>query len=249
MNKYLRFLWFFLLIIPSLATYSQCVPGNYIKPGIYPDSASGFPPAVATYNYNLTVTVVVPKDTILFPLPRLPIDSIGVVQIQGLPSGFLARPNRPSGFWKGGTAGCMLISGKPTKQQVGKHPLLFKVVGYIGGIGLPIPYDVTFYSITVLDSAAYGIFSPAEYNALKLNAFPNPVRETLTLEFYSEKESSLSLLIYDMLGRLALSDNLTSSVGVNFHSVSTSKLSPGVYICRIIESAGQRASAIRFTKH
>lgn len=89
MKRILPLIFLFSLMTVIETSYAQCTPDPYVtKPGIYPDSASGFPPAVATYPYNLTITVVVPADTLIPPLPLLPIDSIGVTGVEGLPEGF-----------------------------------------------------------------------------------------------------------------------------------------------------------------
>lgn len=120
MKRILPLIFLFSLMTVIETSYAQCTPDPYVtKPGIYPDSASGFPPAVATYPYNLTITVVVPADTLIPPLPLLPIDSIGVTGVEGLPEGFQFLPSRPSGFWPGGTKGCALITGTPTKRKSG----------------------------------------------------------------------------------------------------------------------------------
>ena len=115
MKKYITLLIISFLVV-TLA-FGQCIPDpQYTLPGIYPDSATGFPPAVATYEYNFVITAIIPADTIVFPFPRMNIDSIGVAEITGMPEGFQAIPSRPSGFWLGGTSGCMLITGTPTEE-------------------------------------------------------------------------------------------------------------------------------------
>ncbi|MDP2423401.1 MAG: T9SS type A sorting domain-containing protein [Bacteroidales bacterium] len=246
MNKRLRILFLLALILPFSEASAQCTPGNYTRPGIYPDSASGFPPAVATYQYNLVVTAVIPVDT-LFGVVRVPIDSIGVVSVQGLPAGFTYKTNTHSGYWKGGTKGCLLITGKPTSQQIGKHPLVFEVVGYI--VGFQMPYNITYYSITVLDSVAYGIFSPSDQNDLMLSAFPNPFKEALTLQFHSETQANIDLFIYDVHGRLTVSEKVDVTAGDNWHTIDTYALRPGVYLCRLFDSARGMSSVIRLTKY
>ncbi|MBK6966455.1 MAG: hypothetical protein IPH20_21795 [Bacteroidales bacterium] len=102
------------------------------------------------------------------------VDSIGVVEVEGLPEGFQAIPSRASGFWLGGTSGCMLITGTPTELQVGVYPLTFSLVGYMGGLGLPIPYTIDYYSITVLPASAFGIDDPGVHGNIRMKAFPNP---------------------------------------------------------------------------
>lgn len=229
---------------------AQCVPNAaYTAPGIYPDSASGFPPAVATYEYNLVITAVIPADTILFPFPQLPIDSIGVKSITGLPEGFEALPNRPSGFWHGGTSGCMLITGTPGHDQVGHYPLIIKVDGYMGGLGYPFPHEITFYSITVFDSTAYGITSSETASNIRLAAYPNPFTNKIMLEFYAFESGLYDLLIYNTDSRLIQKETIKAVKGKTIHETDGSHLKPGIYICRLMHRERKISTAIKLVKY
>ncbi len=227
----------FILTLMVKGLLAQCTPDPYItKPGIYPDSASGFPPAVATYPYNLTITVVVPADTLIPPLPLLPIDSIGVTGVEGLPQGFQFLPSRPSGFWPGGTKGCALITGTPSKNQVGDYPLVFHVVGYIAN--LPFPYDITFYSIKVLDSTHYGIDEPDQLTRFDVNR-PNPVGP-VQLTIVSQKPGRFCLQLINVNGLQVFSETLNVETGDNHFSLQTGKLAQGIYLLTLKEARGER---------
>jgi hypothetical protein len=237
------------LSLSSLA-HGQCVPNAaYNTPGIYPDSASGFPPAVATYEYNLVITAVIPFDTIVFPLPRLPVDSIGMSSITGLPAGFEAIPNRPSGYWLGGTSGCMLITGTPAHDQVGHYPLVIEVVGYMGGLGFPFPYEITFYSITILDSTAYGIRSPQHSVFSNISVYPNPFSSDLNLTFYTQEPGSYDCLIYDSMSRLLVAESIQVVAGNNAHRIDGSALKPGLYSCMIRHKSKNFSSVVKLLKY
>jgi hypothetical protein len=241
-----------LLILKTIiisGVYGQCEPNPaYVLPGIYPDSATGFPPAVATYEYNLVITAVIPADTIVFPFPRLPIDSIGVHAIIGLPEGFEAIPNRPSGYWLGGTSGCMLITGTATQAQVGEYPLTIQAVGYMGGINLPYAYEITYYSIIVLDSTTFGIPDLAN-NKLGLKVFPNPVSGLFFIEFFSPEPGEYQCLIYDNLNRIQLSETFIATTGKISYRLDGSFLKPGLYFCVIRQKHKNILSAIKLVKY
>ncbi|KAF5040495.1 hypothetical protein DSECCO2_532870 [anaerobic digester metagenome] len=236
----------FSLIYTSLS-YGQCIPDpKYTQPGIYPDSATGLPPAVATYEYNAVFTAVIPADTIVSPFPVMTIDSIGVALITGLPEGFQAIPNRPSGYWPGGTSGCMLITGNPTESQTGVYPLSITVVGYMGGLGLPFPYEITYYSLTILPASAYGIDD--KVNALRLQAFPNPFTGMISLTFYAREKGIYSCRILDATGRLLQTQTLDVIPGENTGLVDGSTLAPGIYFCALSRKDGKDFSIIRLIK-
>lgn len=248
MKKYLTLIFFNLFLI--VLTSGQCVPDPaYTLPGIYPDSATGFPPAIATYEYNFTVTAIIPADTIVFPFPRMDIDSIGVVEVAGLPEGFQAIPSRPSGFWLGGTSGCMLITGTPTEAQVGVYPLTFTVVGYVGGLGLPIPYTIDYYSITVLPASAYGINEQGVQGNIRMKAFPNPFSGTFDLEFYARESGNFQFLIYNTKGRLLKTETFIVPKGDNSHSIDASSLEPGIYFCSLRHTEKNYSALIKLVKY
>lgn len=237
---------FFLLVLFFHATQlsAQCTPDPYVtKPGIYPDSAAGFPPAVATYPYNLTITVVVPADTLIPPLPLLPIDSIGVTSVEGLPEGFQFLPSRPSGFWPGGTKGCALITGTPSKSQVGTYPLVFHVVGYISN--LPFPYDVTFYSIKILDSSNYGIENSELIKHFTVHqTFPGA---PLNVSFNSSAAGKFEIQLLNVNGIPVYSEMLEVRSGENNFNLNPGKLARGVYLVILRDVRGQQALVRRIT--
>lgn len=246
-----RFLIFLTLVLMfPVLLHAQCQPDpQYTQPGIYPDSATGFPPAVATYEYNFVITAIIPVDTIVFPFPRMNIDSIGVAEITGMPEGFQAIPSRPSGYWLGGTSGCMLITGTPTEAQVGVYPLSITVVGYMGGLGLPIPYTIDYYSITVLPAASYGIDEAGVFGNISLKAFPNPFTGKFNLEFYAQSAGNFECLIYDSRGRLLKSETISTDTGNQSYSIDGSDLEPGIYFCRLSHTRENLSAVIRLIKH
>lgn len=237
MKRILALIFLLSLMITFETSYAQCTPDPYVtKPGIYPDSASGFPPAVATYPYNLTITIVVPADTLIPPLPLLPIDSIGVTGVEGLPEGFQFLPSRPSGFWPGGTKGCALITGTPSKAQVGDYPLVFHVVGYISN--LPFPYDITFYSIKVLDSTHYGIDDNVNKFSLEINQpFPNGQVEMF---IFSPTSGSYRVQLYNISGLKVYSENLYLNAGESHFSIAPGRLPKGIYLITLSEAGGSQ---------
>lgn len=244
---------FTLLIAGLIGTgfaYGQCTPDpQYKLPGIYPDSATGVPPAFATYEYSMVFTAVIPYDTILPPLPnKIKIDSIGVLEVLGLPEGFTAQPSTASGFWHGGTSGCMLISGTPTESQVGTYPLQFKLAGYAGSFGIPIPYTIDFYSLTVYSAEAYGINDKSR-NPLSLSAQPNPFAENTTLTFRPAGNGIYDIAVYDLMGRLLSRDQAVATAGGTIYHPLTGNLPPGTYFCVVRNRETRQASTLRLVKN
>lgn len=106
----------FLLLIPVAATAQVCQPDtSFTQGGIYPDS---LPPACVGIPYQTTITLVVPVDTtVAFPpfgTFTLPIDSIVLDDVIGLPAGFTYGCNPGNCSLLGGTTGCVGLSGTAT---------------------------------------------------------------------------------------------------------------------------------------
>lgn len=248
MKKSLLLLLFTALIASK--GFAQCQPDtNFVRPAIYPDSATGLLPAYATYAYHMVITAVIPADTVFFGSLR-PVDSIGVLQVTGLPAGFTAVTNSPSNFWHGGKTGCMLISGTPTKQQVGNFPLLIKLAGYIRSLPLPLHFDLTAYSIKVLDSAAYsGIDEQRFSNNAVLKILPNPFGNSFTLQINTSAPENFDLLIYDVNSRLIRTESVESNEGLNHFTFDSAALRPGVYFCRLRKANGVLSGSAKMIKY
>lgn len=70
--------------------------------------------------------------------------------------------------------------------------------------------------------------------------FPNPFSESATLEFYSEKESEVSVLVYDVDGRLLRQKMLGNCPsGVNRFPLNRDGLRQGIYFYRIGATTGE----------
>ncbi len=222
-------LLFVSLISVSIA-FGQCEPNPYYSaPGIYPDSAAGLPPAVATHEYNFVITAIIPADTTVAPFPTFAIDSIGVTEITGLPEGFQALPNSPSGFWHGGSRGCLLITGTATPEQVGVYPLRFTVVGYMGGLGIPFPYEITYYSLTVLDAGTWGMDELSGNGSFGVRIYPNPASGEFSMQCIVAETGSYLLDIYALNNQLVLNRTLFLRQGENTIRMDIPGLNPGIY--------------------
>ena len=78
----------FLLVLFSPLTLAQvCTPDpQYTAPGIYPDSATGFAPAIQCTYYAQLITNIVPPDTTSSGI-TCTIDSVVLDDVIGLPPG------------------------------------------------------------------------------------------------------------------------------------------------------------------
>ncbi len=129
-----------MLFFPALSFGQICMPDtSFTDPGFYPDS---LPPACVNIPYSTTLTVVVPQDTTVALPPfgtfTLPIDSVVLDDIIGLPASFSYGCNPGNCVIPGASTGCVGISGTSSAADTIdlEVALTFYVVSPIGPLTL-----------------------------------------------------------------------------------------------------------------
>lgn len=247
-------LFFAATLITAASATAQCTPDpQYTDPGVYPDSATGFPNACVAELYDLTITNVVPVDTttLIGPFPvTLTFDSAVVVNVAGLPPGFTYScydaqntTSPPDGCaFEGGTAGCITITGTPNAGDEGVYNLSIDVDVYLeGGTTPTTTQTVDYYSIEVLPAGACGV-GINEAAAANFRLFPNPVTESFTLNGLDNLDIE-TITIVDAAGQVVRSND---NVNVSSFNMNVSDLKEGVYFVRVGHNSS--TSVIRFVK-
>ena len=146
--------WLLLLILVWGASFPTlqaqvCTPDPaFTAPGTYPAT---IPAACAGNPYQTVITVVVPVDTVLtnpFPI-TVPIDSVVVSGIIGIPPGISFACGQPSCGFAGGTSGCVLVSGTPTTP--GSYDVDIVATYYVTFFGSPISFVDTAFDYYTLE--------------------------------------------------------------------------------------------------
>jgi len=224
-----------LIISGTILLNAQCTPDpQYTTPGIYPDTVTNLPHAIATIAYSTTITVVVPVDT-FYMGQVINIDSVGITSITGLPTtGFTYTPNTLNGYWHGGISGCVLISGTPTQVQIGTHHLTINTMTHV--LGFQIPNAVAGYKI-VIDSSSAGIANMnIEKFAVSQNS-PNPFSLKTTIEFTSPDAEVCQFTVYNLLGEVVYKQFVNAISGDNKIEFSAASLPSGIYMYQINNKA------------
>ncbi len=219
------------LFFAMLAVNAQpCTPGAYTTPGIYPDTTINLPQGAVTQSYQGVITAVVPSDTTIYGIPAT-IDSIGVTEIQGLPTGFTWAGSRPSNFILGGTTGCIGINGTPTAGQEGTYPLLIKILssGKLAGMPTTLPDTLNGYKIVILDQTHVSIVDSRQFSFGVSEMYPNPASTHVTIVVTNNKSSIVNVAIKDMLGRQVALSSHQVIAGENKLNINVSSLNEGVY--------------------
>ncbi|MEM7656273.1 MAG: T9SS type A sorting domain-containing protein [Bacteroidota bacterium] len=134
---------------------AQCMPdSSFTSPGIYPAT---LPNTCVDAFYETVITIVVPVDTTItnpFPI-TVPIDSIVLEEVIGMPPGLSYSCAPPSCGFLGGSTACASISGTPTTP--GTYPLDLSITVHVNTILGPIAFPDTlpaYYTIEVFPGVA-----------------------------------------------------------------------------------------------
>lgn len=106
------------------------------------------------------------------------------------------------------------------------------------------PYlaEVTRYNMAMLTAFANptsGVGVNEYPAALVAHVYPNPVANTLTVQYQLDKESPVSITVLDLTGRTVLSQpEALQSAGINHTSLDFTSLPIGMYLCQIRTAKG-----------
>ena len=73
-----------------------------------------------------------------------------------------------------------------------------------------------------------------ELDELTMKVFPNPMTSRSTLEFTSQHNDTMQLVIYNQLGRQVYTKTINAVAGKNSTTLYKENLVPGLYICKLI---------------
>jgi len=128
------------------------------------------------------------------------------------------------------------------QQMVGKEPITIEIgdeqVRFDGATNKGLIYAATYGRGLFYTSRFWqpyvGIEEPAEVtnSYLKLKIFPNPTSEVINIEIESDANAEALVSIYDLNGRLMLSNNHMVIQGSNVLNMNISNLSKGTYLVK-----------------
>lgn len=240
----------FLISISSFSIMgikAQCVPDASIKSsGVFP---SALPAATPNVAYSQVLQFYITKDTIFNYLGQninATIDSLFITGVKGMPAGFTYTCHNANCGIKGGSNGCVTLTGMATPAMKNtNYPLvvMLKIKGTANTILGPI-------SQTINDSnSKYAIFvqSPSVVNELNnentISLYPNPAKEKLLISISNPSLQSAEAIMLDMNGREVARTSIQSAKT----ELDVLNLSKGVYIVKFVNESGL-LKTIKFIK-
>ncbi len=226
-----------IFISGTILLNAQCTNIIYTSSGLHPDSLRH---ADATIPYYDTLTVIVPVDTTInyagTPI-LVQIDSIALISITGLPSGFVYLINHHN--WNHISPGCIFISGTPTHAnaltQSGIYPIIINMKGYftspIGSANYQLPAYTNdtlkirnnTYGLTNIDKSKFDVFQNS----------PNPFSKNTTIVFTSPNSEKYNFTVLNVIGEKVFEKVVNASMGENKIDFSAGELPSGIYMYKL----------------
>ena len=229
------------LVAVNFAIAQNCTPDpQYTNSGVYPDSATGLPPAYVGVPYDVTITEVVPVDSCILvifpPCTVIPIDSVVIDNFTGLPSGFTVVSENKINLnyvFLGGTTSCMRITGTAIAGQEGVYPLTVSGLSWGTLLGVPtsLPFSVNYYSIEVLNTTGINSFT-GENLQVNQNT-PNPFYNHSSIEYYLPTNENVNITINDVVGKIVRNEQISGKKGSNNYTLDATDFPNGVYFYRL----------------
>ena len=151
-----KLLFFLVLLLININVKGQCVPNSLYQDsafGLWPDTIQNLPIAYAGVYYNTVINIKTPilvSDVVDSSqayvqgvyIGNNTVDSITLVNVNGLPTGINLSCNSSNCSFEGDTVGCADIFG--TTNMIGQHPISFDINGWIhiNFFGINIPFDL-----------------------------------------------------------------------------------------------------------
>jgi hypothetical protein len=229
---------FTLLLIISFYkyTFSQCTPTVF--PGtamLSPDTGSTLTNGAATQPYSTVIQILIPSTYTPSGIPiPVPVDSLHISSVVGLPTGFSYLTNKISNSWVKNERGCIVIQGNPTSNNVGNYVINFNIIGYVSGSPNPLSLNNQGnYKLKIWDATHVSIEKIDESKDQILNIFPNPVSSSASIEYYSVNAKTVKFEIVNILGSVVYSSSKALISGKNTIKFDKGNLPSGLYWVKI----------------
>jgi hypothetical protein len=225
MDKARSLIFLFALFGWLAVVQAQCVPElTGVEFFAVPDTIENLPVAYAPGPYETTIQMWIPTDTFVPMLNLvLPLDSLFITGIGGLPISFEYAVYPSAGPIPGGSSVCLQITNAYMEAEVyGVHPLFVHVTAW--SVGIPSNGDMTGYVLRV-EPEAVGI-GEEQTNLMRSNIITDKVQ-------LNGAHSGL-LAIYNTGGQMVWHQSMgvTTALDVAF-------LPEGMYLLRTEEGSAR----------
>jgi hypothetical protein len=228
----------FCLQFISIFSFAQCVPDTNVThnvPGIYPDTIANLPHASVGQAYATTIQFKVKTDTVYLGL-NVPIDSINILNVTGLPAGFSYTCTPSNCSFPGGSDACVYLQGPaPTAAMINTYPIVVSIRAFGVVLGTPthLDADITGYKIVIDTTTGIGGIEAVNFSIGQSN--PNPARDIVNIPVSLIRNSAVTISISNLLGKKIIQQTHNLSRGKNNITLDVHGLQPGIYLYSITD--------------
>lgn len=222
MTKFILLYLLPLLFSSSMLAQVCTVQRSVSKHGVVPTT---LPQARAGVAYDEDLTIFYPRDTFIGN-QRIRIDSVRLLRLEGLPTGFSYSCNTLGCTWKSGTKGCFNIQGRP--QQAASESYALRAVFLLQG-----PQGKQYQTSSRVRLQVEAGARAGETSAQLHPNYPNPFAEETTFSFYLPNSDDVELSIYNLIGNELFNTRLAGKAGFNEYFFTNEELQPGMYFYRL----------------
>jgi len=147
-----------------------------------------------------------------------------------LPFGFTMKPNKTG--WKGGTRGCVEISGSPADSMRGKtYQLVIYTTAHALSGSASVPIPLSGYRIVMDSTLGISTFESNDFS-LEQNT-PNPFSLATFINFTSPSQENCQFTVYNILGAVVYCQSIVAKTGKNAILFSAASLPSGIYLYKL----------------
>ncbi|MBK7214333.1 MAG: T9SS type A sorting domain-containing protein [Bacteroidales bacterium] len=99
-------------------------------------------------------------------------------------------------------------------------------------------YYQNFVELMKTADILYGIDDPKGFTGNDFNVYPNPANSFVNVDVKSAGSIAYKVQLLDLSGRLILESLENATAGINHSGFDTSRLSPGIYLVRVVNKNG-----------
>lgn len=195
------------------------------SPGVYPNS---LPVGYELMHYKEILTFVFKKDTIINS-DTIKVDSVKIISVSGLPTGFNYYCSDSACTDTGGGNECLTIEGDPVSGMKGFSYIVIGLKYFLNDSLISTVQET--YNDTLLINFPLGAI-----NELLMSKgfevfqnFPNPFSDMTEINIVSEKTQNLYIKVFDLLGKLVYYDDVQVHPGLNKQFINASGFKEGIY--------------------
>ena len=193
---------------------------------------------------NLTLTIICPDTASVGSSGHITLHHITVKNLLNKPAWMTYTCNPSNCAFPAGVAKCVLVTGIPPCGSAGYYSIDVIIDVYMDLFGSGILVQSNYNSgmpLVVWVHEGCGVdIAEGEYKGFGiLPPQPNPFNSAIKLGCYTETPQTVSLRVFDMVGKEVYAEKANTNAGENYFSFNGSDFNDGVYFYSVTDEQGR----------